>query len=97
MIPECVVDRGGLQNAKYTIFCAVRAKEPKFVEVVVGPAFVDHREAHFLIEGEACPGIVALGFAGVAREAAFGVVIPPGFESARGEIPARPLLTKEDS
>jgi hypothetical protein len=35
-------------------------------------------EAQFLIERAAFSGVLALGFAGDAREAAFGVVIPPG-------------------
>ena len=48
---------------------------------------LDDPEAQFLIEGSAFPGVSALGFAGDAREAAFGVVIPPGFQRARGEIP----------
>jgi hypothetical protein len=38
----------------------------------------DDPEAQFLIEGSAFSGVPALGFAGDAREADFGVVIPPG-------------------
>jgi hypothetical protein len=39
---------------------------------------LDDPEAQFLIEGSAFSGVPALGFAGDAREAPFGVVIPPG-------------------
>ena len=44
-------------------------------------------ESQFLIEGAAFSSVPALGFAGDAREAAFVVVIPPGFQRACGEIP----------
>ena len=44
-------------------------------------------ESQFLIERAAFSGVLALGFAGDARESAFGVVIPPGFQRAGGEIP----------
>jgi hypothetical protein len=60
------------------------------LETGAGPVPVE--VAGDVFEGAAFPGIAAPGTAGDAREAAYGVVIPPGVQSACGEMP--PALSR---